>query len=96
MQPGQRDAMRDALAEARSRLIERGSNTLVDFEKDFLDELKRIHFRIGHPPKLLQEDEPGTQEFYAFCIDCDIPIIIPVGGNIVCRMCNSDKWIEIL
>ena len=72
-----------------------------DSQEGFLNELKRITFRLTHRLDLMESGEsedvsvdPTDVQF--FCIQCNMPAPYLGLGNTVCPTCGSDKFLEAI
>ena len=87
------------LADMTQLWSSRGS--LSDFQEGWLNELKRITFRLAHRLYLMESGEsvdvstdPTKLQF--FCIQCNMPAPFLGLGNTVCPTCGSDKFLEVI
>ena len=72
-----------------------------DFQGGWLNELRRITFRLAHRLHLMESGEsvdvrtdPTDLQF--FCIQCNMPTPLLGLGNTVCPTCGSDKFLEVI
>ena len=87
------------LADLTRQWSSRGA--LSVFQEDFLNELKRITFRLTHHLDLMESGESvavpaDTTDLQLFCIQCNMPTPILGLGNTVCPTCGSDKFLEAI
>ena len=101
-------------AEQIRTLLDHKSGTLADltklwssrgelsgFQEGFLNELKRITFRLTHRLDLMESGEsvtvpPGTNDLHLYCIQCNMPTPIIRLEDAVCPTCGSDKFLEAI
>ena len=74
---------------------------LSEFQEGFLNEQKRITFRLTHRLDRMESGEsvdartdPTDVQF--FCIQCNMPTPYLGLGNTVCPTCGSDKFLETI
>ena len=72
-----------------------------DFQESFLNELKRITFRLTHRLDLMENGESvdapaDANDLQFFCIQCNMPTPYLGLGNTICPTCGSDKFLEVI
>ena len=70
------------------------SDSLSIFQRDFIEELKRIQFMIGESKKISTGKITSQKKVFLFCIDCNI-IILNAGTDVTCPSCGASKWLDL-
>ena len=70
-----------------------------DFQEGYLNEIKRITFRLRHKLDFMESGESvealgDTTDLQFYCIQCNMPTPFLGLGNTICPTCGSDKFLE--
>ena len=65
-----------------------------DFQAGFLDEKKRLLYRLRQHTELPKGDETALEESHFVCIECST--VISFGRNVSCPICETSKWLELV
>ena len=91
------DAKSGTLADLTQLWSSRGE--LSSFQEAFLNEHKRITFRLTHRLHLMESGESvpaDATDLHLFCIQCNMPTPILDLYNVVCPICGSDEFLEAI
>ena len=91
MSPQQRAALLDELSALFAGIAERWPpDSRSDFQRELVNELERITFRLRHKEPFRPSDDARTQKPYFVCIKCKIPIIA-ADSDLVCPDCGERR-----
>ncbi len=65
-----------------------------DFQAGFLEEKKRLLFRLRQHTKLRGGDETALEESHFVCIECST--VISFDLDVSCPICGTSKWLELV
>lgn len=93
------DSQSGTLADLTQLWSSRGA--LSDFQEDYLNELRRIAFRLAYRLNRMESGESvgvpaDTADLQFFCIQCNMPTPYLGPGNTVCPTCGSNEFLEAI
>ena len=76
-----------------------GPERLSGFQQEFLDEIKRINFRLALRLERMESGESkeaSAEDIHFYCIQCNMPAPYLGLNNLTCPTCGSTKFLEAI